>query len=66
MTRSLLLLKLWATSIPLGEKIQFQYAWLVFAMLNVAFMLPVGILRLYGETIRSKSWQRPPTFHNDL
>lgn len=52
--------------IPLGEKIQFQFAWLVFAGLIVLFMLPFGFLRLYGERLRSASWQRPPTFHNDI
>ncbi|KAG8163757.1 hypothetical protein KVR01_007054 [Diaporthe batatas] len=53
-------------AIPLGEKIQFQYAWLIFALLTVALMLPMGVLRVYGEKIRSSSWQKPPNFHKDL
>ncbi|KAK2599694.1 hypothetical protein N8I77_011427 [Diaporthe amygdali] len=53
-------------AIPLGEMIQFQYAWLVFAFLTFAFILPVGMLRLNGEKIRATNWQKPPTFHNDL
>ncbi|KAL2272570.1 hypothetical protein FJTKL_06290 [Diaporthe vaccinii] len=52
--------------IPLGEKIGFQFAWLIFALLTVVFILPMGVLRLYGERIRATSWQTPPTFHKDL
>jgi len=53
-------------AVPLGEKIEFQYAWLIFALINVAFLLPVLALRLYGLKWRSLSWQVAPTFHNDI
>lgn len=52
--------------VPLAEKIGFQYAWLFFALLTVVVIVPVGLLRLYGERIRATSWQKPPTFHKDL
>ena len=54
------------TSIPLGDKIGFEFAWLIFAMINVAFLLPMFVLRIYGSKWRSLPWQSPPTFHNDI
>ncbi|KAK7955221.1 hypothetical protein PG988_015915 [Apiospora saccharicola] len=53
-------------AVPLAEKIQYQYAWLLFACLNVAFLAPLLILRLYGERIRSSKWQPKPSFHPDI
>ncbi|KAJ9608894.1 hypothetical protein H2200_006665 [Cladophialophora chaetospira] len=53
-------------SIPFGEKVQFQYAWLTFAMIHIAFLIPMVLLRFKGEQWRNSSWQKPPTFHNDL
>jgi hypothetical protein len=53
-------------SIPLGEKIQFQYAWLTFTMIHIAFMIPMVVLRFKGVQWRNSSWQKPPTFHNDI
>jgi hypothetical protein len=50
----------------LGEKIDYQFAWLTFAMINLVLMLPVVMLRFYGPKLRNLPWQRPPTFHNDL
>lgn len=47
-------------------KIQFQYAWLVFALINLFFFVPMMSLRWYGTKLRAKSWQAPPQFHNDL
>jgi hypothetical protein len=57
---------MWNYSIPLGNKIKFEYAWLVFAMINVAFLLPLLALRIYGSKWRALAWQSPPTFHNDI
>lgn len=53
-------------AIPLGNRIKFQCAWLVFAMLNVAFLLPMFALRVYGSRWRGYTWQSPPRFHNDI
>lgn len=53
-------------SLPLGDEIGIQYAWLIFALINVALLLPVLLLRVYGPKWRSLSWQSPPTFHNNL
>ncbi|KAK8137543.1 hypothetical protein PG984_003036 [Apiospora sp. TS-2023a] len=53
-------------AVPLAEKIQYQYAWLLFACLNVAFLLPLLILRLYGERVRNSKWQPKPSFHPDI
>jgi hypothetical protein len=39
---------------------------LVFAMINVAFLLPLLALRIYGSKWRALAWQSPPTFHNDI
>ncbi|KAK8001709.1 hypothetical protein PG991_013931 [Apiospora marii] len=53
-------------AVPLAEKIQYQYAWLLFACLNLAFLPPLLILRLYGEAIRNSKWQPTPSFHPDI
>ncbi|OCT53997.1 MFS general substrate transporter [Cladophialophora carrionii] len=53
-------------AIPLGEKIQFQYAWLTFTMIHIVFMIPMVLLRFKGIQWRNSSWQKPPTFHNDI
>ncbi|KIW73022.1 hypothetical protein PV04_01177 [Phialophora macrospora] len=53
-------------AIPLGEKIQFQYAWLTFTMIHIVFMIPMVMLRFKGVQWRNSSWQKPPTFHNDI
>ena len=52
--------------IPLGNRIKFEYARLAFAMLNVAFLLPMFALRVYGSRWRGYTWQSPPKFHNDI
>lgn len=54
------------SSIPLGDEIDYQFAWLTFALINLVLMLPVVLLRFYGPRLRHLSWQAPPTFHNDL
>ncbi|KAF2114567.1 major facilitator superfamily domain-containing protein [Lophiotrema nucula] len=53
-------------AIPLGEEIGFQYAWLVFALINIVFFVPFMALKWFGPRLRAKSWQSPPTFHKDL
>ncbi|KAI1110440.1 MFS general substrate transporter [Nemania sp. NC0429] len=53
-------------ALPLAERIGFQYAWLVFAFINIALLLPLAALRLKGQKIRESAWQEPPTFHNDI
>ncbi|KAL1868872.1 hypothetical protein VTK73DRAFT_3452 [Phialemonium thermophilum] len=53
-------------AIDLAEQIQFQYAWLVFSLINVVFLVPMAFLRIYGKKIRTLSWQPAPTFHNDI
>jgi len=53
-------------AIPLGNRIKFEYAWLVFAFLNIAFLLPMFLLRIYGSRWRQYTWQSPPKFHNDI
>lgn len=53
-------------SIPLGEAIKYEYAWLVFAIINVVTLLPMFVLRIKGSEWRACAWQKPPTFHNDI
>ncbi|KAK7966241.1 uncharacterized protein PG986_000518 [Apiospora aurea] len=53
-------------AVPLADRIQYQHAWLLFACLNVAFLLPLAILRLYGERFRNSKWQPEPTFHPNI
>src|SRR5690242_8038227 len=53
-------------SVPLGEKIEFQYAWLIFAFINIFFFVPFMALKWYGPKLRAKSWQSPPMFNRDL
>ena len=53
-------------SLPLGNKLQYEYAWLVFAGINIFFFLPMILVRLYGEKWRKATWQSPPGFHNDI
>lgn len=53
-------------SLPLGQKIGYQFAWLTFALINLVLLLPVVLLRFYGPGLRKLAWQAPPTFHNDL
>ena len=53
-------------AIPLGEAVEFEYAWLIFALINIIFFVPMVLLKWWGPRLRQKSWQAPPTFHNDL
>ncbi|KAK5147502.1 hypothetical protein LTR32_001055 [Rachicladosporium monterosium] len=53
-------------AIPLSGKINIEYAWLTFALINVVFFVPVLALKWLGPKISGMSWQAPPTFHNDL
>lgn len=53
-------------SVPFGEQIGFQYAWLVFALINLVLFVPFMALKWLGPKIREKSWQAPPTFNMDL
>ncbi|KAB5545831.1 major facilitator superfamily domain-containing protein [Coniochaeta sp. 2T2.1] len=53
-------------AIPLGDEIGYEFAWLTFALINLALLVPVVMLRFYGPRLRSLSWQAPPSFHNDL
>lgn len=52
--------------IPLGEKIDWQYAWLIFALINVVTLIPMFALRRYGHVWRELEWQKPPSFHGDI
>ena len=52
-------------ALPLARAIEYQYAWLVLALINVVFLLPLVYLRFNGEKIRESKWQIPPSFHND-
>ena len=51
--------------IPLAEEIEFQYAWLVLGLINIAFLVPLFSLRLYGKKIRSSRWQTPPGYDDE-
>ncbi|KAK3072084.1 hypothetical protein LTR53_007472 [Teratosphaeriaceae sp. CCFEE 6253] len=53
-------------AIPLAAEINLQYAWITFALLNVAFLVPVLALKWVGPRISGLAWQAPPSFHNDL
>ena len=53
-------------SVPFGEKIGFQYAWLVLSLLNLVLFIPFMALKWLGPKVREKSWQSPPTFNRDL
>ena len=53
-------------AIPLGEAIDIQYAWLIFAIINIVLFIPFMGLKWYGPRLREKGWQAPPQFHNDL
>ena len=53
-------------AIPLAQAIQYQYAWLIFSLINLVSLIPLLWLRLRGEEIRASSWQTPPNFHNDI
>ena len=53
-------------AIPLATAIQYQYAWLLFAFINIIFLLPLIYLRFNGAKVRASSWQAPPTFHTDI
>ncbi|KAK4898423.1 hypothetical protein LTR27_004019 [Elasticomyces elasticus] len=53
-------------AIPLAEEINIEYAWLIFALLNVAFFVPFLGLKWFGPKVSKLSWQTPPSFHNDL
>ncbi|KAI1733987.1 MFS general substrate transporter [Xylaria scruposa] len=53
-------------ALPLAYKIGFQYAWLVFAFINIILLLPLAVLRWKGQQIRASAWQKPPTFHSDI
>jgi hypothetical protein len=35
-------------------------------MIHIAFMIPMVVLRFKGVQWRNSSWQKPPTFHNDI
>ncbi|KAH8819360.1 major facilitator superfamily domain-containing protein [Xylogone sp. PMI_703] len=51
-------------AVPLGERIGFQWAWVLFALLNVLFFSPMILLMFKGE-----KWRRSfkvVNFHNDL
>ncbi|KAK7893037.1 hypothetical protein LTR67_007275 [Exophiala xenobiotica] len=53
-------------AIPFGEKVEYQYAWLTFAFIHIAFLIPMVVLRFKGTQWRNSAWQKPPTFHNDI
>jgi len=53
-------------AIPLGHSIDYQYAWLIFALIHVVFLVPMVFLRFRGVAWRNSAWQKPPTFHNDI
>ncbi|KAI0185826.1 major facilitator superfamily domain-containing protein [Xylaria flabelliformis] len=53
-------------ALPLAYRIGFQYAWLVFAFINIVLLLPLAVLRWKGQQIRASAWQKPPTFHGDI
>ncbi|ETS83221.1 hypothetical protein PFICI_05097 [Pestalotiopsis fici W106-1] len=64
--RSLFSMTISFYAIPFGKAVGYQYAWLTFALINVALLVPVILLRVYGTQWRNSAWQKPPTFHNDL
>lgn len=47
-------------AVPLGEKLGFEYGWLLLAGVNVVFLLPMAGLRVYGVRLRALEWQAPP------
>ncbi len=51
-----------APSLPLAEEIEYQYAWLVFSLINAVLLLPLIFLRFRGQAIRASSWQQPLLF----
>jgi hypothetical protein len=53
-------------SIPFGEEIKFQYAWLVFGLINIVLFIPFMSLKWWGPKLREKSWQAPPEFNKGL
>ncbi|OBT90763.1 hypothetical protein VE02_00683 [Pseudogymnoascus sp. 03VT05] len=64
--RSVFSMLIFFYAIPLGTAIQYQYAWLVFALINAVILIPMFALKFHGEKWRSSSWQTPPKFHNDI
>ncbi|KAI3396559.1 hypothetical protein diail_12083 [Diaporthe ilicicola] len=44
-------------ALPLAEDIGFQYAWLVFALINIILLVPFFLLRVFGQRIRTSDWQ---------
>ncbi|KAK6197763.1 hypothetical protein LQW54_010601 [Pestalotiopsis sp. IQ-011] len=64
--RSLFSMTISFYAIPLGKAIGYQYAWLTFALVNVALLVPVMLLRFYGTHWSSAAWQQAPAFHSDL
>ena len=53
-------------AIPFGTRIGYEYAWLTLALINVLFWAAFMSMIRWGEGVRKKSWQKPPTFHTDL
>lgn len=51
-------------AVPLGEKIGFQWAWTLFALLDVLFFLPLVLLMFKGESWRKSL--KHLEFHTDL
>ncbi|KAL4888669.1 major facilitator superfamily domain-containing protein [Aspergillus ambiguus] len=45
-------------ALPFAAKAQIQYAWLTFALINVTFLVPVLILRIYGPRWRNLPSQK--------
>ncbi|KAK7707942.1 hypothetical protein SLS64_006764 [Diaporthe eres] len=45
-------------ALPLAEDIGFQYAWLVFAFINIILLVPFFLLRIFGQRIRKSEGQR--------
>lgn len=42
-------------AIPFGEAVEFEYAWLVFALINIIFLVPMVLLKWWGPRLRQKS-----------
>jgi hypothetical protein len=51
-------------AIPLGEEIGFDWAWVIFAFINLFFFIPMIGLMIWGE--KARKHLPLPDFDNDL
>ena len=50
--------------VPLGTDIGYDWAWVVYAVINLIFFVPMIVLMIWGEKIRKR--MDPPNFDKDL